>query len=228
MYKMRRKMVNKKLIKFLGLIVFMVGAFFLSRYFLSLDVEMVRAYVDSFGMLAPVVYVVIYSIGTILFFPGSVLTISGGAIFGVVKGALYNIIGVGIGASLAFLIARYFGRGFIEDFIYSKFGRLEHYDEKLQGNGFTTVLFLRLIPIFPFNALNFVLGLSKVKFKDYFLATVIGTIPGTFVYTYFGASLIMLDLVNIVISIVLIILLALVFPVYKRYERRWKDDDYKF
>lgn len=212
-------MVNKKLIKFVVLIVGITLAFLFSRYFLTLDVEVVRGYVEGFGMLAPVAYIIIYSIGTVFFFPGSVLTISGGVIFGVVMGTFYNIIGIAIGASLAFLIARYFGKGFIDDFIHSRFKKLESYDEKLEGNGFLTVLFLRLIPIFPFNGLNFALGLSRVKFRDYALATVIGTIPGTFAYTYFGASLIELSAVDIVVSVVLIVLLASIFPIYKKYKK---------
>ncbi len=215
-------MENKKLFKFIGLLLFVVVAFLVSRYYFNLDALAIRDYVAGFGMWAPAVYIVIYAVGTVLFFPGSVLTISGGVIFGAVWGTLYNIIGIGIGASLAFLVARYFGKGFVEEVIHSKFQKVSKYDDKLEENGFFTVIFLRLIPIFPFNGLNFALGLSRVKFRDYFFATVLGTIPGTFAYTYFGSSLAMLDVFDIAVSVVLILLLSMIFPLYKKYNKRRK------
>ena len=129
------------------------------------------------------------------------------------------MIGATIGATIAYLIAKYLARPFVEDIAKKKFTKLIEYDDKLKENGLATVLFLRFIPIFPFNGLNFALGITRVKTVDYILGTFIGIIPGTFVYTYFGNSLGMLDPIQIVTSVVLIILLSITYPLYKKYKK---------
>jgi uncharacterized membrane protein YdjX (TVP38/TMEM64 family) len=95
-----------------------------------------------------------------------------------------------------------------------KYSKIKEYDQKLEENGFMTVLFFRLVPLFPFNGLNFALGLTKVRIKDYFFATLIGIIPGTFAYVYLGSSLAEMNYANIIFAIVLIILLSLSLKAY--------------
>ena len=124
------------------------------------------------------------------------------------------MIGATLGATLAFLIARYFARSFFEDIVERKYPKIRDYDEKLEKNGFMTVLIFRLIPLFPFNGLNFALGLTKVKTRDYFLATLIGIIPGTFAYVYLGNSIAEMNYTNIIYAIVLIVILSLSFKIY--------------
>ncbi|MDX1387503.1 MAG: TVP38/TMEM64 family protein, partial [bacterium] len=97
------------------------------------------------------------------------------------------------GASLAFLLSRYLGRDFVVKVTH---GRVQKFDEKIGEHGFYTVLYLRLVPLFPFNILNFSLGLTKVKFREYFLGTLLGMIPGAFVYTSIGGASGYLDLKN--------------------------------
>ncbi len=136
---------------------------------------------------APAVFVPIYAVGVAFGLPGSIPTLAGGAIFGVLRGMLYNTIGANLGALLAFLMARYLGRDFVARVLRGKAAQL---DQKIGAHGFGTILYLRLIPLVPFNALNFAAGISKVSLRDYVLGSLIGMLPGTLVYTYFADALI--------------------------------------
>ncbi len=119
--------------------------------------------------------------------PGTIPTLAGGAIFGIARGMLFNTIGANLGALLAFLLARYLGRDFVARVLKGKGATL---DEKIGEHGLGTILYLRLIPLVPFNALNFGAGISRVSLRDYVLGSLIGMLPGTLVYTYFADALI--------------------------------------
>jgi uncharacterized membrane protein YdjX (TVP38/TMEM64 family) len=136
---------------------------------------------------SPLVFVPLYAVTTALGMPGTIPTLAGGAIFGVTRGMLFNTIGANLGALGAFLIARYLGRDFVERVLRGKGATL---DQTIGDHGFSTMLYLRLIPLVPFNALNFGAGISRVSLRDYVLGTLIGMIPGTLVYTYFADALI--------------------------------------
>tara|TARA_Y100000310_G_C20668159_1_gene808789 strand:- start:2055 stop:2597 length:543 start_codon:yes stop_codon:yes gene_type:complete len=176
--------------------------------------------VASTGPFAPFVFMFLYILACIFFLPGAVFSISSGVLFGTILGTVYTVVGASIGAVLAFLIARYFARSFFEYTVEKKFKNIREFDEKLEKNGFITVLFLRLIPLFPFNGLNFALGITKVRLKDYFLATLIGIIPGSFLFAYLGDSIIEMSYLNIVIAVILIVLLSLTLTFYNRYKKK--------
>ena len=135
--------------------------------------------------IAPL-FVAAYTVATMLALPGSVLTIAGGAIFGSSLGFLLNWLGASLGAIGAYWIARTLGMDAVRRLVGSRIGQL---DRLAGSHGFTTVLRLRLIPVVPFNLLNFAAGLAGVPFRDYALGTVIGLVPGTAVYTYFADAL---------------------------------------
>jgi len=122
-----------------------------------------------------------------------------------------------LGASLAFGVARYLGKDFTDKILKGRFKKIYEYDKKLEDKGFITILFLRLVPLFPFNGLNFALGLTKVRFKDFLLATLIGIIPGSFVLVNIGANATDLRSPKLFIFILLFVLLALVPVSYKGY-----------
>ncbi len=135
--------------------------------------------------MAPL-FVVVYAVATALALPGSVLTIAGGAIFGFGLGTLLNWLGASIGAVIAYFMARSLGL----DAVRRLLGRRADTLERLAGDhGFATVLRLRLIPIIPFNVLNFASGLAGVRARDYVLGTLIGLVPGCAIYTYFADAL---------------------------------------
>ncbi len=140
---------------------------------------------ESAGNWAPLIFMVIYAGGICLFVPGTLLTALGAAIFGAYWGFLYVWVGAMVGASAAFWIGRTLGREFAASLIGN---RLKKYDDAIERNGFATVLYLRLV-YFPFTAMNFGMGLTKVRFWDYFLGTGLGIIVGTFIFTFFIGTL---------------------------------------
>jgi len=215
--------IKRDKLKFLIFILLIAAVIFLSSYFNLhnfFQVEKIRILIDSYGMYAPIIYIVLYGLASLFFLPGSILTITAGILFGTLYGAIYAVIGASVGATVSFLVSRYFARAYIEDLTKTKLKKLKTYDEKLEKHGFSTILFLRLVPIFPFNGLNFGLGITGVKLKDYFFATLIGIIPGTVAYVYFGDSLAMFDPINILIAVSLLILLGLILPVHNYLKKR--------
>lgn len=169
-----------------------------------------KSVILGYGVLAPIAYMSLYAIASLLFIPGSPLTLAGGALFGPLYGTLYTVVGATVGALLSFTLARTLGRRFLTQGKGAIFMKLQSYDEKIAQHGFLTVLFLRFVPLFPFNGLNFALGLTKVSFRDYFLGTFIGIIPGTFAYVYFGDSLATLSPVKIITAVCLVVAISLI------------------
>ena len=135
---------------------------------------------------APVVFISIYAGATALAIPGTILTLAGGALFGFFWGTVFNTIAANIGASMAFVVARFLGREGVERL---SGRRLERLDEATKEHGFQGLLLLRLVPLVPFNALNFGSGLTALRWRTYALATLIGIFPGTVVYTMFADAL---------------------------------------
>jgi uncharacterized membrane protein YdjX (TVP38/TMEM64 family) len=127
----------------------------------------------------PTIFILIYGISCVIALPGLVLTLAGGAIFGTFLGTIYNIIASNIGASLAFFLARFLGQEFVASFL--KGGKLASFDDKMAKNGFKTIFRLRLIPVIPFNGLNFGAGFSHIKYRDYLLGSMLGMLPATFI-----------------------------------------------
>ena len=147
--------------------------------------EKVRALVLSFGVWAPVVYLATYG-QPVVPLPASVMTITGGLAFGPWWGTWAALTGATIRACSEFLVARLLGRQVVERLLR---GKLAAWDAKLAANGFTAVLLVRLVPNLPFDIQNYGLGFSRVRFKAYAPATVLGMIPGSFAYVYLGYSL---------------------------------------
>ena len=139
----------------------------------------------QFAMVAG--FIAVYVLQTALSLPGAaILTLAAGAVFGVMMGTVYANIGATVGASLAFLVARYL----FNDVIQNKFGRrLEKMNHELESRGLNYLLFLRLIPLFPFFLINLGAGLTRLPFRTFFIGTMLGIIPGSFVFCNAGASL---------------------------------------
>jgi uncharacterized membrane protein YdjX (TVP38/TMEM64 family) len=142
------------------------------------------ARVDSLGVWGPVVYILGYALAAVAFIPGSVLTIAAGAIFGLGAGVVYALAGALLGASTAFLVARYLARGMVEQRI-ARSPRFAVVNDAVAANGRRIVFLLRLSPVVPFNVLNYALGVTRVRLVDYLIAS-LGMIPGTVLYVYYG------------------------------------------
>ena len=146
-----------------------------------------QVWIQSQGVFAPLVFGLIYIAAVVFALPGSILTILGGILFGVLWGTLINWLSAGIGAMISFIVARYLGSDVVSKFL-KKQESLKGLHDTIDNIGFHSVFILRLIPLFPFNVLNFGLGLSKVSFRDYAFATLLGILPGSFVYTSLGSA----------------------------------------
>ena len=140
--------------------------------------------IEGFGGWGPVVFVCAYAAATVAFAPGSILTLAAGAIFGIARGTVIVFVGATTGAALAFLVARYLARAAIESKVAGN-PRFAAVDRAIGAQGRKIVFLLRLSPVFPFNLLNYALGLTRVRFADYLVAS-FGMIPGTLLYVYYG------------------------------------------
>ncbi|KNE84293.1 MULTISPECIES: TVP38/TMEM64 family protein [Streptomyces] len=147
----------------------------------------VRQWVDSLGWWGPVAFAVCYALAVTALLPGSVLTASAGALFGLPLGAAAVLVGATAGAALSFGLARRLGRPVVARHAGS--GRLARLDAHLTRHGFGAVLLLRLVPLFPFSVINYGAGVAGVRFPSYVAATALGIVPGTLAYTGLGGSL---------------------------------------
>jgi uncharacterized membrane protein YdjX (TVP38/TMEM64 family) len=143
------------------------------------------SWVQGLGPIAPIGFILIYNLATVLFVPGLILTLGGGVLFGLGFGTVYVFIAATLGATIAFGIGRNFARSWVTEKMvgYPKF---EAIDTAVAKNGFKIVLLTRLSPLFPFNVLNYAFGITQVSLKDYVLGS-IGMIPGTVLYVYLGS-----------------------------------------
>ena len=145
-------------------------------------------WVQALGTGGVVIYAVFYVAGVVLFFPGIILTAGAGLLYGVVLGTLLVSPASVLGATLAFLIARYVARGWVSRKL-EKYPNFRAIDRAIEKNGFKMILLLRLQPVVPFNLLNYALGLTRIRLRDYVMASWIGMFPATVLYVYLGSVL---------------------------------------
>ncbi len=149
----------------------------------QLDPAKLESWLYDVGAAAPILFMLIYAIGTVFFLPGSILTLLGGALFGPYWGTFYNLTAATIGAMLSFLVARYVA----SDWVAKKTaGKMKQLINGVEHEGWRFVAFTRLVPLFPFNLLNYAFGLTKISFSQYSFATYICMLPGAIAYTYLG------------------------------------------
>ena len=154
-----------------------------AQYRGALDPETLSTTLDSFGIWAPVVFIASFALAAVAFLPGMVFALAGGVMFGPVLGSLYNLTGGTIGAVLAFLVARYVASAWVR----GKTGpRLDRIIRGAEDEGWRFVAFTRLVPLFPFNLLNYAFGLTRISLLHYTLATAVCMAPGTLAFTYLG------------------------------------------
>lgn len=165
----------------LGLLLAGIGAAFVWRDRLS--GEALTAWIGQLGALAPLVFIVCYAMATVFFLPGLLFTLAGGALFGPVYGTLYNLAGATLGATLAFLVARHLAQDRVAQYTGP---RLRALVEGVESEGWRFVAFVRLVPLFPFNLLNYALGLTRIRLSHYVISSFIFMAPAGAAYTYLG------------------------------------------
>jgi uncharacterized membrane protein YdjX (TVP38/TMEM64 family) len=147
------------------------------------DPALVEDSIRDLGLWAPLGYVVLFALGTVLFVPGALFGLAGGALFGPVWGSILNLTGATLGATSAFLAARYLAAAWVRR---RAGGRLERLIAGVETEGWRFVAFVRLVPLLPFNLLNYALGLTRLSLVHYVVASLICMAPGTIAYTYLG------------------------------------------
>jgi uncharacterized membrane protein YdjX (TVP38/TMEM64 family) len=152
----------------------------------GVDRQQLQTSLERLGIWAPIIYILLYTIGTILILPSTPLNLSGGAIFGIWWGTLWTTVAALIAAVVAFYYSRTIGR----DWIAAKFkGAIAVIDAEMQQGGLFYLFAIRLLPIIPYGIVNFAAGLTSISFRDYFLGTIVGTLPGILPFVMMGSGL---------------------------------------
>ncbi|MCC5014211.1 MULTISPECIES: TVP38/TMEM64 family protein [unclassified Legionella] len=205
-------------------IVFAIAAFIACAWIFQQNAPLVLSYIKDLGWLAPVLFVLFYCLATILLLPTMVLTFAGGALFGPVLGVLFNLIGATAGAACAFCISRHLATNWFTSRRGPKINKLI---SGVERSGWQFVGLIRLIPIIPFNLVNYGLGLTQIKFRHYVITTFIFLTPGEIIYTYCGHA--GMDALthptpfyksSSIITLIILGFLLLTFKLFKSYQRR--------
>ena len=145
-----------------------------------------KAEVLTWGAWGPIAYMLLYAVGPSFLVPGAVMTIAGGLAFGALWGSIWSLIGANLGALIAFAAGRFLGRSFVAGLVPQRF---RHLLDRLVRNGFYVILYLRIVPVIPYNMLNLLAGASPIEFQDYMSASLIGMVPGTILFAFLGDAL---------------------------------------
>lgn len=173
--------IVKTLVFFILVCTIVTSLYFFREQF---QLDLLQHKLEQLGWYAPFAFILLYILATVLFLPGSVMSLLGGLLFGAYWGTLYVIFGATIGAAIAFLLGRYLAA----DFVTARAGNmLTKILAGVEKEGWRFVAVVRLVPLFPFNMLNYVLGVTKVNFVAYVIASFIFMIPGAFAYSYVGS-----------------------------------------
>jgi len=151
------------------------------------QVQAFATWVDGLGVFGPLVFIAGYAVAVVAFVPASLLTLAAGAVFGIGAGTAWVFVAAVLGSALAFLVSRYVARSAVEQRVAGD-ARFAAIDRAIGAQGRRIVFLLRLSPVFPFNLLNYALGLTSVRFADYLVAS-LGMLPGTLLYVYTGKTI---------------------------------------
>ncbi|MCB9100439.1 MAG: TVP38/TMEM64 family protein [Anaerolineales bacterium] len=174
-------------------------------YYISNDLTPTKAVAEMVGLLQSpygvLLYILIYALRPIIFFPATVLTVTAGAVFGsgsiynLALAVLYTIIASNTSATVAYLVGRYFGKGLLKEAAGDNSNVIQRYTDRMRQNSFETILVMRFI-FLPYDLVNYLAGFLRINWKPFILATFLGSIPGTIAFVSFGASLTITDLLE--------------------------------
>lgn len=216
---MKSKQKNlEKLIKIILTIFIVVASFFVIKY---LPLERVRAIIKSGGAFAPLIYILLFSILPIFFFPVPILALAGGLAFGVWKGSFYTIIGASINCILMYLIAKYIGKEQVDRYLDKHLSEdvKKRIASKETDIGFYLFV-LRLTPIIPYNLINYMSGLLDIDLKKYIIISILGIMPGTAVYLNMGDKAINYKSKEFVLSVVFMVVLVILANLLTKYLKK--------
>ncbi len=209
-------MKKSTIIKILLVVVIAVLIFTFRDY---LNIESMLSLVQQIreNPFAPFIFVIIYAVSVTAIVPASALTLISGPIFGFWLGLLLTIIGSNLGCHMSYWIAKYLGEASVKKLIKSE-SFIDNAKTQIEKNGFLFMMYARLIPIFPFAAVNYLSGIIGVKYKDYTIATFFGMLPGSFVYVYlsFSISDISENPMGIIVSLAVLVVFTVAVTLVKR------------
>ncbi|HAK43511.1 MAG TPA: TVP38/TMEM64 family protein [Clostridium sp.] len=200
---------NKKVMILLIILLSLIITYFI--FFRGLTPEALRNYIDNFGYLAPLVYMLCFTLLPIAFFPVPVLALAAGLLFGFIPGTIYTMVGATLNSAIMFFMAKVLAKDAVTSLLQKKLPEkwssfLVNLDDK---KGFGVIFILRLIPAIPYNLINYGAGLTSIKFSNYMLATFLGILPGTLVFLNIGNQALNIHDPAFIVSIVLLILLTI-------------------
>lgn len=174
----------------------------------------IKHVVLNYGYWAPIIFLIIYSVKSfVVFIPAGVFMLAAGLTFGAIKGGIILIIGTIISSSMGFIFARYFGKEYVQKRIDGKSATISNL---IKSKGFLIILLLRLVPILPYDVINYASGVSKIKYKDFIFATFLGTIPACFLYAFLGENILKPFTRNFNISLISVVILSLVPIIFSK------------
>lgn len=221
------KLNKKKIIGVLLIVILIISLVSLKNTGVlnDLDSKSIKNWINSFGALAPVIYIIMFSLVPLTLFPDSILAIAGGMAFGVIQGTIFTIIGALIGGTISFYISRLLGREIVDKIVR---GKGKWFEKGIEKKGFLLILTLRLIPLVPFDIISYGAGLSKIKYSDFTFATFIGIIPGVLIFSNLGDKTLNVKSPEFIIAIgLLIALLVLSYFLKKKITFEKLQDDLK-
>jgi uncharacterized membrane protein YdjX (TVP38/TMEM64 family) len=183
----------------------------------GIDQKQLQALLQKMGIWAPIVYILLYTIGTILILPSTPLNLSGGALFGVGWGTLWTTIAAIVAAIVAFVFTRTVGREYIAQKLA---GRWEAIDAEMRQGGLFYMFAIRLLPLIPYGIVNFAAGLTSIRFRDYLIGTTLGTVPGILPFVMMGSGLQALTSGNVLPLMCALALTGMLVGVATWYRRR--------
>ncbi len=174
---------DKDTLRLLLLLILVLGVGLVLAYRDRFDAAALESWVAAAGIAGPLAFMLIYLVATVLFVPGSIMTLAGGALFGPVFGTLYTLTGATLGATAAFLVSRYLA----SDWVARKAGvRMTRIMQGVEAEGWRFVAFARLVPAFPFFLLNYALGVTRVRLSHYVIASYVCMLPASAAFSYLG------------------------------------------
>ncbi|UCZ55117.1 TVP38/TMEM64 family protein [Bacillus shivajii] len=211
-------MPTKLLIKIGLFSLIILFLFWLNHSFLNLHPEQIQKTVLSFGIWAPLIFILMFAIRPFVLFPASILAIAGGLSFGPLIGPIVTYIGSLSGAALSFMFVRKLGHSFTQK---EWQGKGKHLQKRIEENGFFYVLALRIIPVINFDFVSYLSGLSRIEFRKYIGATMLGIIPGTLAFNFLGATFVEMNFTMVFItSLLFVIAFSVPIIIRKRLEKK--------
>ncbi|PYZ98309.1 TVP38/TMEM64 family protein [Alteribacter lacisalsi] len=211
----------KLMIRISVLLLIIYAVYTLNQTIFQIDPERIRNWILSFGLLAPLFYLLIFALRPLTLFPASILAVAGGLSFGPLFGPVLTYAGSLMGAVISFWIARKLGKHLISRKWQVKAEALQ---ERVEKHGFFYVLVLRILPVVNFDLVSYLSGVSRIPFKTYIGATMCGIIPGSLAFSFLGASFVGGDW-RIIAATVMLFVAAFLIPVYVRYRLAKRNID---